>query len=159
MNSNHSIRQKFTLFLPVLSLWLVSCSGEGDSPRPPTSFKEHVDMFCEHTWDTVKSNDVMDTGTDFLLLALGVPPVSIPTDRIKRNTSEDGLCECTKDFLIKGKQADLFLGAEAESVYKGLKKGTVEELSVQNQAKFMEMTSWIGVFMTKCVYDASLKGN
>ena len=157
MNSNHSIRQKFTLFLPVLSLWLVSCSGEGDSPRP-TSFKEHVDIMCESTWDTVVTEETHFNTGDYGLF-LGVPSVNIQTSRIRKNTSESGMCECTKDILINNMKPDMFLGPEAESVYNGLKKGTVEELSAENQVVFIQMTSVIRGVISKCVYDAALKGN
>ena len=58
-----------------------------------------------------------------------------------------------------GLKLNIFLSTRAEAVYKGLKKGSFDELSAENQAFFGMMTSTLLMYSNKCIFDAASKGN
>jgi hypothetical protein len=152
-------RFKTPLLFLTASLFLVACSSSSD-PRP-TSVKEHVELVCDEVWNEVKTNETVEVSA----LLLGVPTVNLPTSRIKKNSSAKDICECTKGMMVErskgGSKIDdnIFLSTRAEAVYKGLKKGSFDELSAENQALFGMMTSTLLMYSAKCIFDAASKGN
>lgn len=146
---------KTPLLFLVAPLFLVACSSSSD-PRP-TSVKEHVELVCDEVWNDVKTNETVEVSA----LLLGVPTVNLPTSRIKKNSSANSICECTKGMMVEGSKSNdnIFLSPKAEAVYKGLKKGSYDELSSENQAFFGMMTNALLTFSNKCIFDAANKGN
>lgn len=128
----------------------------------PTTFKAHLIFVCNETWRLVEKEKTIQ------VMANIITPMVIDTNSLKKRITEDQLCKCMSDDILKSAESEdnsqnIFLkmkeNGELDKLYTGLSKGTIEELSAENKQTFASVTAFLELMAGSCLAQASQKGN